>query len=330
MEVQEFALHATPRDDLDAGAAGSSYADDEVVVFVTEMPRACDGGVTVVEIDRRHRAAVVSMPALGLWPRRGLVIVLTEIMRALSQDDPLRSGSRRRRWTRTHSGRTDSLRATGATNRLRLIAGMVLGNRPWRLIPTLTGLTAAAAAAASFGVFFSSIWSMANALSPVRLVAISILSMLLASMWLIVNNRLWERTTELPSWRTRLFNTVTACTVLFSSLALYAILFVATLLSAAIVIDAGYMRQELGRPVDVTAYVRLAWLATSMGIFAGALGSSADSHDDVLRATYGRRERLRRRTGTNPDEERSAGTHAMVSSTGRPGTELRADERMRP
>ena len=31
-----------------------------------------------------------------------------------------------------------------------------------------------------------------------------------------------------------------------------------------------------------------------MGIFAGALGSSADSYDDVLRATYGYRERLRR------------------------------------
>ena len=76
---------------------------------------------------------------------------------------------------------------------------------------------------------------------------------------------------------------------------LYAGLFIATLIAAMTVIDETFLSSQLGFQAGLNNYLQLAWLATSMGIFAGALGSSADSHDDVLRATYGYRERLRRR-----------------------------------
>jgi hypothetical protein len=59
----------------------------------------------------------------------------------------------------------------GLRGRLRLLAGMVLGNRPWRLIPHLSSATAAAAAA--YGLMTNHFWQMADALSPPRLALIN-------------------------------------------------------------------------------------------------------------------------------------------------------------
>ena len=75
---------------------------------------------------------------------------------------------------------------------------------------------------------------------------------------------------------------------------------VAILAAALIVIDRGFLAEQTGTDAGFAAYVHLAWLASSLGMFAGAVGSSADSYDDVLRATYGHRERLRRRA-SSPD-----------------------------
>ena len=303
--TRDTTLQMTPRGDLET-VWGTDDSADEVIVFVTEMPRLykprdADGNdrsprnlVVLAELDRERNAAVVSLPALGSAPRRALRTLISTIAETVTGAGSMREFEEQRGIVVIGDGDTEYVCAEGYSRRLKLMAGMVRGNRPWRLIPTLTGMTAAAAAAASFGIFFSTIWSMANALSAWRLAAITLLSLVLASLWLIVNNRLWERVTVTAKPRARLYNMTTACTVVFSAAVLYAGLFLATLTAALIVIEENFLASQLGYPVGLRNYVYLAWLATSMGIFAGALGSSADSYDDVLRATYGYRERLRR------------------------------------
>ncbi len=303
--TRDTTLQMTPRGDLET-VWGTDDSADEVIVFVTEMPRLykprdADGNdrsprnlVVLAELDRERNAAVVSLPALGSAPRRALRTLISTIAETVTGAGSMREFEEKRGIVVIGDGDTEYVCAEGYSRRLKLMAGMVRGNRPWRLIPTLTGMTAAAAAAASFGIFFSTIWSMANALSAWRLAAITLLSLVLASLWLIVNNRLWERVTVTAKPRARLYNMTTVCTVVFSAVVLYAGLFLATLTAALIVIEENFLASQLGYPVGLRNYVYLAWLATSMGIFAGALGSSADSYDDVLRATYGYRERLRR------------------------------------
>ncbi|MCR5978123.1 hypothetical protein GDN83_10340 [Gordonia jinghuaiqii] len=304
--TRDTTLQMSPRGDLET-VWGSDDTADEVIVFVTEMPRLYKprgvennddrhprNRVVLAELDRESRAAVISLPALGPLPRRRLRQLIETVVRAIIGDVSMNEFERRRGLVVERDGNTEYVLAQGYVRRLRLTAGMVRGNRPWRLIPTLTGMTAAAAAAASFGIFFSTIWSMANALSAWRLAAISVLSMVLASVWLVANNRLWERTAETAKQRARLYNMATVCTVAFSAVVLYAGLFAATFVAALIVIDESFLAEQLGHPVGLHHYVYLSWMATSMGMFAGALGSSADSHDDVLRATYGYRERMRR------------------------------------
>ncbi|WP_240524024.1 hypothetical protein [Gordonia polyisoprenivorans] len=295
--ADESSLELDPKANLEAVRSAETLGP-EAVVFLTEIPRFAERGtsppdVVLIEVDAARESAVISGPAFGPFPRRGLIDAIGLAARRLEgRREPPPGG---RQWSTDPTAGTDRLLAGGRIGRMRLASGMVRANRPWRLIPTLTGMTAAAAAASSFGVFFTSIWSMADALSVWRLLGISVLSLVLATVWLVVNNRLWDTPRRTSVRRARLYNIATVVTVAFSVSVLYLGLFIATLLAALIVIDSGFMTQTLGAPVDAWNYLSLAWLATSLGMFAGAIGSSADSYDDVLRATYGYRERTRRK-----------------------------------
>ena len=79
-----------------------------------------------------------------------------------------------------------------------------------------------------------------------------------------------------------------ACTVV------YVLLFVTLLLVALMIIPVEYLGEELEQPSGVGDYVRLVWLAASMGTMAGAVGSSLDDSDRIRNATYSLRERHRR------------------------------------
>ncbi|GAA3694824.1 hypothetical protein [Gordonia hankookensis] len=277
------------------------HDDASVVVVITEFPRTDRRRGLIAEVDHRQSTVVVSLPALGLATHRLLPVLVAAVTRIRTPAE-----SKAPHGTRWQPGERDDIEFLAGRrllSRTRMVAGMVRGNRPWRLIPTLTGLMAAAAATASFGVFYSSIWAMANALSPWRLAGLSVLSVVVMTVWLIANNRLWERGGSLPSARARLYNAATATTVLLNAAVLYVGLFVATACAALAVIDSGFLAQELGRPsASYRDYGYLAWLATSMGTVAGAVGSSADSYEDILSATYGYRERGRRRA--EDDHER--------------------------
>ena len=182
----------------------------------------------------------------------------------------------------------------GVRGRLRLLAGMVRDNRPWRLVPHLSSATAAAAATAAYGVVTSSFWTMADALPPWRLALITLLAVAAMTTWLLVYNHLWERPRDRRErGKVVLYNVSTLVTLLFGVACMYAILYVLTLFAAGIVIDGGYLATRVGHPAGWREYATVAWLAASIGIVAGALGSSLENEDAVRRATYSHREQQR-------------------------------------
>lgn len=75
---------------------------------------------------------------------------------------------------------------------LRLITGMVRGNRPWQLVWGLASALAAALAAAGFGLFTSTV-RLGDVLGPVRGATATVLSLALMIGWLIAAHGLWER-----------------------------------------------------------------------------------------------------------------------------------------
>jgi hypothetical protein len=186
------------------------------------------------------------------------------------------------------------LALVGLRGRIRLLAGMVRDNRPWRLVPHLSSATAAAAATAAYGVVTSNFWNLATALPPWRLALITLLSIAAMTIWLLVYHGLWHRPADRQEHgKFVLYNMSTLVTLLVGVTCMYAILYLLTLPASIMLIDDGYLASQLHQPIGFGTYATIAWLASSIGIVAGALGSSIENSDAVHRATYSQREQER-------------------------------------
>ncbi|WP_298175713.1 hypothetical protein [Saccharomonospora sp.] len=287
----------------------------DLLVCVTDLPRRIGTHPVVADISVSNGVALASLPALGVWRmRRRLYDTLIYLVGELGKSSLLsvRAGRERReagsrlkpvRWVDHSDAEIEvSLALVGWRGRLRLLAGMVRGNKPWRLVPELSTALAAGSAAAAFGIFYGSIWTLADALSPFRQVLISLLAIASMVTWLILYNRLWERRSSSRE-KAILYNVSTLASLLFGVAAAYSVLFAVTLMGALTVIDPGYLEQSLGHPVGIVDYLRLTWLSSSLGTFAGALGSSLESEEAVYRAAYSMRERQRRQRAREQQEQ---------------------------
>ncbi|OMC40691.1 hypothetical protein A5740_24100 [Mycobacterium sp. GA-1841] len=280
----------------------------DLLVCVTEATRRRGDTLVVSDTNISHDAALISLPALGPVRLRhhvgksvvGVLKVLWNPAREQQRTvEPWRLT--RAEVTDDHDGRNAFLELTPNRGRLRLMLGMVRVNRPWRLLPSLSSAIAAAIATAAFGVFYSSIWQMADAMSTVRLASTSVVAVLAMMLWLIVDNGLWETAGDLNERKNAaLYNGATLLTLSVGVAFMYVLLFLAILFGALTIIPTGYLASTLGHPAALRDYAELAWLASSLGTFAGALGSSFESDYAVRSATYGKREQQRHALATKP------------------------------
>ncbi|NYH77792.1 hypothetical protein FHR84_001106 [Actinopolyspora biskrensis] len=312
---EQVPLDEQGRIPLDEAAEKMPAEQWDLMVCITELPRSDGSRPVVADVDVKRGVGLASLPAIGwLRPRAHARNTVAHVVGVLSKEKLGASGSRAVSRSHHHIRRRPTefaspvrqvpsdqenidlhLALTGARGRLRLLFGMVRDNRPWRLVPSLSRAIAASAAAAAFGIFYPSIWGMADALSVQRLVAISCFAVVVMAVWITVHNSLWEHPARhVDAKRAALYNAATVLTLLIGVLCMYVLLFAVTLLAAAAVISASYMEAQLGHSVGFFEYVKLVWLASSMGTIAGALGSSLESEAAVRRATYSRREQERR------------------------------------
>ena len=279
----------------------------DYLFYLTDLPRAADGEPMLVEIDHEMRGALISLPVLGAVgvqaKARRLILALVHALRAeplataFHQLDGVGLGR-----TSYHPGeerdKPSYLTTSGRSGRFRLLVGMVRNNRPGRLLPALSSCIAAAAASGAFGIFYAAIWNMADALSPLRLFMISVLSIGALSAWLIMHNGLWSKTRRHSKWdinEARRDNASTIITVFLSVTMMYLVLYTILLGGSIAVISAGYLQSQLGHSVSFLDYATLSWLAASLGTIAGALGSNFDKDEAIREATYSRRQHERRK-----------------------------------
>ncbi|GAA4875054.1 hypothetical protein ACFQ34_05725 [Pseudonocardia benzenivorans] len=299
----------------------------ELVVLLTDLPRRAGTHPVASDFSTSGDAALVSVPALGaIRLRHRARSLVAHLVAHLLENDPrpdpeTRRHSAQERMTgklgdllaptvhisSKHEGVDMHLGLVGVRGRLRLLAGMVRDNRPWRLVPNLASATAAAAGTAAYGLITSSFWHMADFLSPPRLALISLAALAAMTAWLVAYNHLGDRPSDVGEReKAVLYNLSTLLTVLIGVAIMYALLFGVTLLAAATLIDSAYFGRELRHPVSIVDYVRLVWLTSSVGIVAGALGSSLESEDSVRRATYSAREAERRARAREREERRES------------------------
>lgn len=165
---------------------------------------------------------------------------------------------------------------------------MVRANRPGRALLGLSKLLVGAFGSAAIALTSNSIWKMGDALDALRLAIIMLLGLLALVTWLIVAHDLWERPDQqTPAELARLFNLGTILTLTVAAGVSYVVLFIGTAFVAALLIDTSVLGQTLQRPVDVTDYLTLAWIISSLATVGGAIGSGLEDEETVRAAAYG-------------------------------------------
>jgi hypothetical protein len=256
----------------------------DLVVGLTELPlRDDDGRYLLVDADPRQRTAVLSLPALG----------------------GLRMQARTRHAVRTLvGGMTDAtsddehrVRLPRLGGRWRLLAGMVLANRPWLLVPGLKSALVAALATGAVATINSTVWLLAGSMSWWRLLVATVASVALVVAWLVIDGELWDRPDDSSSEareRSRLYNTSTLVTLTTGVLICYAALYVVNLLWALFVLDPAVMGGYLNASLGHGDLFVLAWFVASAATVGGGLGSGLESDEAIRAAAYSKREEERR------------------------------------
>ena len=181
--------------------------------------------------------------------------------------------------------------------RWRLLQGMVLANRPWRLVPGLKSALVAALATGAVATINSTVWVLAASLSWWRLVLASAGSVALVVAWLVIDGELWDRPEDdspQARERSRLYNASTVLTLITGVVICYVSLYVVNLAWAFFVLDPDLMGDSLGEPLGHGDLLVLAWFVASAATASGGLGSGLESDEAIRAAAYSKREEDRR------------------------------------
>ncbi|MEU0874849.1 hypothetical protein [Nocardia brasiliensis] len=269
--------------------------DEDLVVYLTDLPRRADTQPVVADVSADHKFALVSLPGVGGIDIERRVRTITDlaISDMLGAPELTPPGVARRFPSSQIPGGTRYFAPPGL-RRLRLLAGMVRANRPWRLVTGLSKVLVGAFATGAVALATSTIWLFADTMGPWRMSAATVLSIAAMVLWLILDHELWERPKS-PSERDRsvLYNVATLVTLVVGVGTLHVALFCLLLFTASATLPPELLSRTLGHGVNFSDYLTLAWLLASIATIGGALGSGLEDDAAVNAAAYGVRQRQR-------------------------------------
>ncbi|WP_018333740.1 hypothetical protein [Actinomycetospora chiangmaiensis] len=302
-----------PEQVLDAVADQAAEAEWDIGIYLTDLPIQHGDRPIVVDVDHHRRVAGLSLPGFGPFRQhekvRNAVVRLVADLAGIAtagldggQDQPgqlaqtLGSPLNPVHVVEADEGRhTRRYVTTPRRGRVRLLAGMVSTNEPWRLLLGMRTALAAVLGTSAYLTINSTIWLLATRLGGVKLTLTLLISVALMVVWIIGAHHLWERARDAEEREeVVLFNVSTVLTLAIGVLTMCVAVYVITLLGSLFLLDDSVFAQYLGRPPTLGDHLLLSWLATGLATVAGALGSGLDSEEAVRRAAYGYRERQRR------------------------------------
>lgn len=295
--VDDRELLAEDLGDLaEAAHAARERTGAEVAVCLTDVPLRTGRRPVVAALDARQGIAVVSVPAAGAVGlrrsvKRATEAVVAELAGAAARPPAAALRGQPVELPDGHELRRGYVLGAGLGH-LRLLAGMVRANRPWRAFSTLSSAVVAALATGAYSMINTTVWQLSGALSPVRLLVAMLLALAAVVAWLVVAHDLWEGDRR-PAKERHLYNAATLLTLTTAVAWAYVVLFAVLLGVAGLLVDSGVMHSNTQQPAHLGEYLRLAWLGASIATVAGGLGSGLESLDDVRDAAYGHDQRRR-------------------------------------
>jgi hypothetical protein len=266
----------------------------DVVVYVTDLPRREGTRPVVADISVPHRFGVISVPTVGgLFISRRVRTMVESVVYEVA-GNPDRRPPRVGRLTRTEEEETVRYAARPRFARLRLLMGMVYANRPWKLAAGMSRVMMATFASGAVSLAYPTIWQLSSTMGPWRLSVTTVLATAAMVGWLIIDHKLWERpSSRVERERAALYNASTVATLTIGVVVLHFTSFVLLMLTAWWTLPPQMLEQSLSHPVGPADYLRLAWLVAAVATLGGALGSGLEDDQAVKQAAYGARQQQR-------------------------------------
>lgn len=255
-------------------AVDPSAEAEDLVVYLTDLPRRADTQPVVADVSADHKFALISVPGVGGIRVERRIHTVTELAIVDMLDDPELTPRAARQLPSAQITGGVRYFAPPGLGRLRLLAGMVRANRPWRLVTGLSKVLVGAFATGAVALATSTIWMFADTMGPWRMSAATVLSTAAMILWLILEHELWERP-KTPAERDRsvLYNVATVVTLVTGVAVLHIALFCLLLFTACLTLPPELLSRILGHGVNFSDYLTLAWLLASIATIGGALGS---------------------------------------------------------
>jgi hypothetical protein len=267
---------------------------EDVVIYLTDLPRRQGTTPVIADISVPNRFGVISIPGLGgaFIDRRVRNLARTVVAEVTRQSGKQEAPVKR--LTRIQDDDVVHYVAPSAMSRLRLLAGMVYANRPWRLVTGMSKVMMAAFATGAVSLAYPTIWQLSVTMGPWRLSAATILASAALISWLILEHELWERPQSADERdRAVLYNASTVVTLTIGVIVFHAALFILLLVTAWWTLPPQLVAQNIGRPFGLSSLLLMAWLVAAVATLGGALGSGMEDDEAVKAAAYGARQRQR-------------------------------------
>ncbi len=292
-----------PADALDLLEATRDRMLDEgwdIAVALTALPLKQGRHTYSRQVSAAHASGVISVPALGATgvatKTVDAVVDAVGIVLGLDPHDrqPPEAVAARARQLATdvedvpdEAAPVFAARVVGGN--LRVLAGMVRANRPWRLAAGLSKSLTVALAAGVLTLVTTDLWLLSAEYSGHQMVLLGLVSVAAVTGALVVGAGLWERPRRRAEReQVTLFNVATLLTVLTGVAVLHAAIFVASLAGAYLLVDADVFTGVTGEAATPIQYVKLSWLVAGLATIGGALGAGLEDDDAVRAAAYTR------------------------------------------
>ncbi|UOQ84028.1 hypothetical protein [Gracilibacillus salinarum] len=292
----------------------------DLAVCLTDLPLFRDKSLVVAEANEAKQVSLLSLPGMGAFPiikriRESIIQLVKEMNGQNTQKEAGRwsLNASQNKWKNIWRKITfmtpikketvemddhnmgvrftvDSRFRAG----IRMVTGMVRANRPWSLFPSFMKVLMVAFTTGIYALVFPTLWKLGGSYGVGRMLLISIMAITSLVVWIIISHKLWERPNDnFSTYLRRLYNCTTFLTLFTTILIYYFVLYGGFLLAVFLLIPMDVLQAQLSGEGGLHHYFLIAWMATNVSTFIGALGSSLEKEEVVLSGTYGYRQRQR-------------------------------------
>ena len=273
----------------------------DYVVCLTDLPSISDNKVVVSDFNSDKHVAMLSLPSLGFIDlKRKLVKTMTSLIEQLYYNQP-KDKNAPHPFVRVKAVEPDE----DATSKQRyinilfiiswiqLIGGLTRANQPWKNIFNFKKIISVAFATGTYVSIFSMPWELSVIYSPLRLIILMVIAILGMAGWLFYAHQLIEKKTAKSQRVYRyIYNSTTLVTLSLITLINYVILYLLLIISITLFVPVELFNSWTSAQSQFTFsnYMRLIWFVSSLGLLAGAMGSTVENEEKIRRITYSYRQ----------------------------------------